>query len=45
MLEFRGDILPLLRPGLGWDFEEALAVVMDRMIAKLPGEPWQGDGD
>lgn len=32
---FRGDILPLLRPGVAWDFDEALAVVLDRLVGKL----------
>ena len=43
--EFRGDIQPLLRPGVRWDFDDALAVLMDRVIAKLPGEPWKGTGE
>lgn len=37
MLDFRGDITPLLRPGTGWHFDEALRVVLDRIIANLPG--------
>ncbi len=40
--EFRGDIAPLLRPGVRWDFDEALAVVRDRVVARLPGEAWRG---
>ena len=40
--EFRGDILPLLRPGIEWLFEAALATVQERLIRRLPGEPWRG---
>jgi predicted nucleotidyltransferase component of viral defense system len=43
--EFRGDILPLLRPGVSWDFDEALKLVMSEVIAKLPGEPWKGSAE
>lgn len=41
--EFRGDIVPLLRPGTGWDFDEALAVVSERLVGRLTGEPWRGE--
>jgi len=44
MLEFRGDSVPLLRPGVPWNFEKALTVVLDRLVARLPGEPWKGAG-
>ena len=43
--DFRRDMHPLLRPGLSWDFEEALEVVLAQIVAKLPGDPWKGDGD
>ena len=42
--EFRGDILPLLRPGIVWDFDEALRVVLKRLVERLPGSPWRGVG-
>ena len=42
--DFRGDIGPLLRPGLTWDFDVAFQTVMDELIARLPGDPWSGDG-
>ena len=42
MPEFRGDTLPLLRPGVGWDFDEAFAAVMNQVIARLPGDGWKG---
>ncbi|HEY5961744.1 MAG TPA: nucleotidyl transferase AbiEii/AbiGii toxin family protein [Polyangiaceae bacterium] len=41
---FRGDIAPLVRPGVAWDFDHALRVVSERIIALLPGEPWKGPG-
>jgi predicted nucleotidyltransferase component of viral defense system len=40
--DFRGDMDPLLRPGLAWDFDTAMQVVLRELIARLPGEPWQG---
>ena len=40
--DFRGDIQPLLRPGVVWDFEGALDLVHERLIQRLPGEPWRG---
>ena len=41
---FRRDILPLLRPDSGPDFDidKALDIVRARLIRMLPGEPWQG---
>ncbi len=42
--DFRGDMDALLRPGLTWDFDEALRVVLDQLVARLPGEAWKGDG-
>ena len=41
---FREDVGPLLRPGILWDFGEAFTVVMDEIIARLPGESWKGEG-
>jgi predicted nucleotidyltransferase component of viral defense system len=38
---FRRDMTPLLRGGVGWDVDEATAVVMAELIAKLRGEPWR----
>ena len=40
--EFRGDVLPLLRPGKEGNFEAALATVQERLIQRLPGAPWRG---
>ena len=41
--DFRDNIGPLLRPGIRWDFDEALKTVRARIIAALPGDPWKGD--
>lgn len=38
---FRSDIEPLLRPGVDWDFDDALDAVLDRLVGLLPGEPWK----
>ncbi|RLB47273.1 MAG: nucleotidyl transferase AbiEii/AbiGii toxin family protein [Deltaproteobacteria bacterium] len=43
--DFRDDIVPLIRPGISWDFDEALALVNERIIESLPGSPWKGDGE
>ena len=42
--DFRGDMDVLLRPGLTWDFDTALKIVLNDLVARLPGEPWKGDG-
>ncbi len=42
--DFRRDMDALLRPGLSWDFDEALRVILEELVARLPGEPWKGDG-
>jgi predicted nucleotidyltransferase component of viral defense system len=39
---FREDIAALLRPGIAWDFDSAMDVVLQRLIAILPGDPWRG---
>jgi hypothetical protein len=44
MKEFRDDIGPLLRPGIGWDFDVAMAAVGERLVSRLSGEPWKGAG-
>lgn len=39
---FRRDVLPLL-PGVdGYDVDSAAELVMRELIARLPGDPWQG---
>lgn len=42
--DFQGDVAPLLRPGVDWDFTRALEVVRQELVARLPGEPWRGEG-
>jgi predicted nucleotidyltransferase component of viral defense system len=42
-LDFRGDMDALLRPGLTWDVDGALQVVLKQLVARLPGEAWKGD--
>jgi len=42
--DFRGDMDALLRPGLTWDFDAALQLVLSELVARLPGEPWKGEG-
>ena len=42
---FTGDIEPLLLSESAWDFDQAFDDVMGRLIAILPGEPWQGRGE
>lgn len=39
---FRADIQPLLRPHTGWDFDAAMDLVLARLVALVPGEPWKG---
>ncbi|HET6496620.1 MAG TPA: nucleotidyl transferase AbiEii/AbiGii toxin family protein [Thermoleophilia bacterium] len=39
---FRGDVLPLLRTGEAYDVDQAGALVLERLVARLPGEPWKG---
>lgn len=43
MAEFRNDISPLLRQGIEWNFDRAMDMVLAELIAKLPGDPWQGN--
>lgn len=38
---FRADMAGLLRPGIAWDMDEAAGEVGRRLIARLPGKPWQ----
>lgn len=38
----RDDIVPLLRPDIDWDFEDAFRLVSERIIEELPGDPWKG---
>ncbi|MDY0340949.1 MAG: nucleotidyl transferase AbiEii/AbiGii toxin family protein [Coriobacteriia bacterium] len=40
--DFRADVVPLLRDPAGYDVDVAALLVHDRLIARLPGEPWKG---
>ena len=40
--QFRADITGLLRPGIAWDVDDAGRFVMEHLLVKLPGEPWDG---
>ncbi len=42
--DFRQDMLPLIRSGIKWDFEEAMDLVQQQLIDLLPGEHWKGQG-
>lgn len=39
---FKDDIYPLLSPNLMYDQTKAYELVYDKIISKLPGEPWGG---
>lgn len=39
-IEINSRVDALLRPGLTWDFDEALQLVLDHLISKLPGQAW-----
>ena len=39
---FRADLDRFLRPGLTWDCDVAMDVVLERLIAHLPGVAWKG---
>jgi predicted nucleotidyltransferase component of viral defense system len=41
---FLADISPLLSPGYSWNPEAEAPVVSSRLIARLPGDPWRGEG-
>jgi len=38
---FRGDIRPLLRPGITYDVEEAARFMLEEIVSRLPGKPWK----
>ena len=42
--DFRAEVLPLLRDPTGYEVDVAAELVHDRLIARLPGEPWKGLG-
>ncbi|HEY9786823.1 MAG TPA: nucleotidyl transferase AbiEii/AbiGii toxin family protein [Candidatus Obscuribacterales bacterium] len=38
---FRGDIRPLLRPGITYDVDEAGRYMLEQIVSRLPGKPWK----
>lgn len=40
--KFYADIEPLLTSAIDWNFEQAFDFIMETLIARLPGDPWQG---
>ena len=38
---FRADISPLLAADVSWDLDAAATVVLSRLVALLPGDPWK----
>ncbi len=40
--DFREDVEPLLRPGVSWDFDQAMDKVLELVVARLPGDAWKG---
>lgn len=41
---FLNDAGPLLTPDTDYDAKRALAMVLDQLVSRLPGDPWRGDG-
>jgi len=42
---FTQDIGPLITADCDWSFQDAADFVMHELVARLPGEPWQGIRD
>lgn len=40
--DFRKDVMPLLRDESSYDIDKAYRLVHERLIARIPGEPWKG---
>lgn len=41
--QFAADMTPLLATGYHWDIEKAAQTVKEHLVARLPGDPWQGE--
>ncbi|MDF1580221.1 MAG: nucleotidyl transferase AbiEii/AbiGii toxin family protein [Desulfuromonadales bacterium] len=39
--KFNADIEPLLIADIHWNFDQAFDFIMETLIARLPGDPWQ----
>jgi len=44
MPEFLGDVLPLLPSGTAYEPAEALSLVREHLVQRLPGKPWRVTG-
>ncbi len=42
--QFATDIGPLLAAGFTWDIKTAAPAISSRLIQRLPGTPWKGEG-
>lgn len=42
---FRADMLPLLVAETDWDIDHAAEIVFQKLISKLPGDAWKGEGE
>jgi predicted nucleotidyltransferase component of viral defense system len=40
--DFLSEVKPLLASGTEWDMQRAATLVLDKLISRLPGEPWRG---
>jgi hypothetical protein len=40
--DFRNDVTPMLLDESSYDIDEAYGLVHERLIARIPGEPWKG---
>ena len=40
--DFRDDVGPLIRHDLSWECDESLYVVLEKLVSRLPGDPWRG---
>ena len=41
--DFRQEIKTLITADAFWDFEKAYTSVLDKIVAQLPGKPWNKD--
>jgi predicted nucleotidyltransferase component of viral defense system len=42
--QFAADMTPLLTAGYTWNVEKGAEEVMTRLVSRLPGDPWKGEG-
>jgi predicted nucleotidyltransferase component of viral defense system len=42
---FAEDVRPLLAHGTPWDSAKALGTVTSKLVSRIPGKPWKGEGD